>query len=108
MVDADAYALLATRSALAQRTGAPVPLDAVLTALLVPVLKDHPAMNAMLDGDEIVYFDRYDIGIAVDTPGRFDLARRARRGPPLCVRDRRRDPAPWPPRPATEPSNPPT
>ena len=73
MVDADAYALLATRSALAQRTGAPVPLDAVLTALLVPVLKDHPAMNAMLDGDEIVYFDRYDIGIAVDTPDGLTL-----------------------------------
>ncbi len=69
LVELDAAALLATRAALAQRLDSPVPLDALLTALLVPVLQDHPVMNAMLDDDEIVYFDRYDIGIAVDAPG---------------------------------------
>jgi pyruvate dehydrogenase E2 component (dihydrolipoamide acetyltransferase) len=33
-------------------------------------LKDHPALNASLDGaaGEIIYHERYDIGIAVDTP----------------------------------------
>lgn len=36
---------------------------------VVQGLKDHPAMNASLDEDasEIVYHDRYDIGVAVDT-----------------------------------------
>ena len=67
MVDADAGGLLAARSAAAAETGSRVPIDALLVALLVPVLRDHPVMNAMVDGDDIVYFDRYDIGVAVDT-----------------------------------------
>ena len=67
MVDADASGLLAARAASATETGSRVPLDALLVALLVPVLRDHPVMNARLDGDEIEYFDRYDIGVAVDT-----------------------------------------
>ncbi len=67
MVDADARGLLAARAAAATETGSGVPLDALLVALLVPVLRDHPVMNARLDGDGIEYFDRYDIGVAVDT-----------------------------------------
>ena len=63
MVDADATGLLAARSAAAAEIGSRVPLD----ALLAPVLRDHPVMNAMVDGDDVVYFDRYDIGVAVDT-----------------------------------------
>lgn len=37
---------------------------------VVAALKDYPAMNASLDeaAQEIVFHDRYDIGIAVDTP----------------------------------------
>lgn len=37
---------------------------------VVQGLKDYPALNASLDEEasEIVYHDRYDIGIAVDTP----------------------------------------
>ena len=37
---------------------------------VVAALKDHPAMNASLDEDagEIVFHDRYNIGVAVDTP----------------------------------------
>lgn len=37
---------------------------------VVQGLKDHPAMNASLDeaAGEIVFHDRYDIGVAVDTP----------------------------------------
>jgi pyruvate dehydrogenase E2 component (dihydrolipoamide acetyltransferase) len=31
-------------------------------------LKIYPELNAQLDGDEIVYLDRYDIGVAVQTP----------------------------------------
>ena len=68
MVDADASSLLAARSAAAAETGTRVPLDALLVALLAPVLGEHPVMNARLDGDEIEYFDRYDVGVAVDTP----------------------------------------
>ncbi len=68
MVEADATALLATRAALRDRIGSEVPLDAVLTALLIPVLRDHPVVNACLDGDEIVLRERCHIGLAVDTP----------------------------------------
>ena len=37
---------------------------------VVAALKDYPALNASLDEEagEIVFHDRYDIGIAVDTP----------------------------------------
>lgn len=68
MVEADAAGLLAARAAAAEEASSPVPLDAVLMAALVPALADHPVMNARLDGDEIVYYDRYDIGVAVDAP----------------------------------------
>ncbi len=68
MVDVDASGLLATRAALRDRLELPVPLDAVFIALLIPVLREHPVINARLDGDEAVYFGRYDIGVAVDTP----------------------------------------
>jgi pyruvate/2-oxoglutarate dehydrogenase complex dihydrolipoamide acyltransferase (E2) component len=30
-------------------------------------LREFPELNARLDGDEIVYFDRYDLGVAVQT-----------------------------------------
>jgi pyruvate/2-oxoglutarate dehydrogenase complex dihydrolipoamide acyltransferase (E2) component len=30
-------------------------------------LREHPELNARLEGDEIVYLDRYDIGVAVQT-----------------------------------------
>ncbi len=68
MVDVDASGLLATRAALRDRLESPVPLDAVFVTLLIPVLRDHPVINARLDGNEAVFFDRYDIGVAVDTP----------------------------------------
>ena len=67
MVDVEASGLLEARAAASAETGSRVPLDALLVALLVPVLRDHPVMNARLDGDEIEYFERYDIGVAVDT-----------------------------------------
>lgn len=68
MVEVDATAVLATRAALRERLEVPVPIDALLMALMIPVLRDHPIANAALDGDEIVYYSRYDIGLAVDTP----------------------------------------
>ena len=68
MVDADASGLIEARAAVATETGSRVPLDALLVARLVPVLRDHPVMNARLDGDEVEYFEHYDIGVAVDRP----------------------------------------
>ena len=68
MVEAGAASLLAARTAASEQSGSPVVLDAVLKAALVAALKDHPVMNARLDGDDIVYYDRYDIGVAVDAP----------------------------------------
>ena len=41
-------------------------LSLVLKATAL-ALKDFPELNARLDGDEIVYLDRYDLGIAVQT-----------------------------------------
>ena len=69
MVDVDVTALLETRKALQAREGVPIPLDALIMGLLVPVLRDHPRMNASLDegASEIVLHERFDIGVAVDT-----------------------------------------
>ena len=33
----------------------------------VPALKEYPELNATLDGDEIVFSERYDLGVAVQT-----------------------------------------
>jgi pyruvate/2-oxoglutarate dehydrogenase complex dihydrolipoamide acyltransferase (E2) component len=41
-------------------------LPYVITAA-VAGLKEYPELNAMLAGDEIVYWERYDIGVAVQT-----------------------------------------
>src|SRR5215211_5633471 len=45
-------------------------LDLVLPATLkacADALRDFPELNARLDGDSIVYLDRYDFGVAVQT-----------------------------------------
>jgi len=69
-IDIDATAIIATRAALRERLDRPIPIDAVIMALLIPVLRDHPVINARLDDvtDEVVYFDRFNLGIAIDTP----------------------------------------
>jgi pyruvate dehydrogenase E2 component (dihydrolipoamide acetyltransferase) len=41
-------------------------LPATLSAAAA-TLKDYPELNARLDGDEIVYLDRYDLGVAIQT-----------------------------------------
>ncbi len=67
LVDADASSLLATRRAVAERLGKPVPVDALLVAAVIPALKAFPATNALIDGDDIVHREYYDIGVAVGT-----------------------------------------
>jgi pyruvate dehydrogenase E2 component (dihydrolipoamide acetyltransferase) len=44
------------------RSIVPLTLEAV-----VATLREFPELNARLEGDEIVYLDRYDIGVAVQT-----------------------------------------
>ena len=68
MVEVDATGLLATRAALRDRFAGPLPIDAVVMALVVPVLRDHPDMMAMVDGDDVVHHEAFDLGVAVDTP----------------------------------------
>ena len=68
-------------------------LDRLVPAVLkasAEALKDYPELNARIEGDELVYLDRYDIGIAVPTDDgprragrprlRHDVARRAGTG----------------------------
>ena len=38
-----------------------------MLAAAAAALKEFPELNARLEGDEIVYLDRYDIGVAVQT-----------------------------------------
>lgn len=73
--------LIAEHMARAHREVAPVTwveecdFETVDLALLVPTvlkacalsLKEFPELNARLEGDEIVYLDRYDLGVAVQT-----------------------------------------
>ena len=47
-----------------------VPLDLLVPTVLKACalsLRDYPELNARLDGHEIVYLDRYDLGVAVQT-----------------------------------------
>jgi pyruvate/2-oxoglutarate dehydrogenase complex dihydrolipoamide acyltransferase (E2) component len=67
MVDVDATVLLQRRADLRETLDAPLPLDALFVADTLAVLDEHPLMNARLIGDEVEYFDAFNIGIAVDT-----------------------------------------
>jgi pyruvate/2-oxoglutarate dehydrogenase complex dihydrolipoamide acyltransferase (E2) component len=47
-----------------------IPLDLLVPTVLKACalsLREHPELNARLDGDEIVYLDRYDLGVAIQT-----------------------------------------
>jgi pyruvate/2-oxoglutarate dehydrogenase complex dihydrolipoamide acyltransferase (E2) component len=73
--------LIAEHMARAHREAAPVTwveecdFEQLDLKLLVPMvlkacalaLQEYPELNARLEGDEIVYLDRYDIGVAVQT-----------------------------------------
>ena len=50
-------------------------LLATVAKAVVDALPDFPELNARLEGDAIVYLDRYDLGIAVQTDGRSRRAR---------------------------------
>ena len=64
----DGSRLLAARRALESRHQTKVPLEALVIKAVVPVLAAFPEFNSRLDGDDLLVFGHYDIGIAVDTP----------------------------------------
>lgn len=69
--EADASALLKWRKAAkaAAKEGEPVPsFNDLLARLLVVALREHPDLNAHLEGNEIVRSASINIGVAVDSP----------------------------------------
>jgi len=64
----DAEALWTVREQL--KTGFPegLPFDAIFVKVIAASLVEYPALNAMIDGDEIVRFDHVHVGVAVATP----------------------------------------
>ena len=70
--ECDVTELDATRRLANERASGGVRLTFLpfIVKAVVAALKDHPALNASLDEEagEIVYHERYNIGVAVDTP----------------------------------------
>ncbi|MEX2422390.1 MAG: dihydrolipoamide acetyltransferase family protein [Acidimicrobiia bacterium] len=66
--EVDATRLLEVRTALAKRTGAVIPMDALVVKAVAPALSAHPDFNARLDGDDLIDQNALHIGVAVDTP----------------------------------------
>ena len=66
--EVDASRLMAVRKALESRHKTKMPLEALVIKAVVPVLAAYPEFNSRLEGDDLVLFGHYDIGVAVDTP----------------------------------------
>lgn len=66
--DVDATRLLEVRRALGERYGTKIPLEALVVKAVIPALDEFPEFNSSLDGDDLIYHEAKDIGIAVDTP----------------------------------------
>ncbi|MFP3881354.1 MAG: dihydrolipoamide acetyltransferase family protein [Actinomycetota bacterium] len=65
--DVDATRLLEVRRALGERHGTKIPIEALVVKAVIPALDEFPEFNSSLDGDDLVYHESKDIGIAVDT-----------------------------------------
>jgi pyruvate dehydrogenase E2 component (dihydrolipoamide acetyltransferase) len=52
----------------AKKKGVKLTLLSYVVKILVDTLENHPYINSSLDGNNIVLKDKYNIGIAVDTP----------------------------------------
>ncbi|MGI9647725.1 MAG: dihydrolipoamide acetyltransferase family protein [Acidimicrobiia bacterium] len=59
--------LLRERRRLLEGAEGPMPIEALLVALIVPLLREHPQFNAAVSGTDTVLRRHYDIGIATDT-----------------------------------------
>ena len=66
--EVDASRLLTVRRAFESRHKTKVPFEALLIKAVLPALAAHPEFNARIDGDDLMVFGHYDIGLAVDTP----------------------------------------
>ncbi len=66
--EVDATRLLEVKKALTKRSGVTVSIDALVAKGVIPALRIHPDFNARLDGDTVIDNERFDIGLAVDTP----------------------------------------
>lgn len=66
-MEVDASRLLEARTVLTEQLERKVPLEALLIKASIPVLQEFPEFNAAVEGDEIVFYGRYDVGVAVDT-----------------------------------------
>lgn len=66
--DVDATRLLEVRTALSDRHGVKIPIEALVVLAVLPALSAFPEFNATLDEDDLVVHGSHDIGIAVDTP----------------------------------------
>jgi len=60
--------LLDLRAALSARYDAPVPIETLVVLAVLPVLVEFAEFNASLDGEDLIFKRRYDIGVAADTP----------------------------------------
>jgi len=66
--EAPAARLLAARKALETRYGVKMPLEALIIKAVLPALMEFPDFNSSIDGDDLMVFSHFDIGVAVDTP----------------------------------------
>lgn len=70
--EVDMYELMALRKkykdAFTKKHGVGLGFMSLFTKAVTVALKDWPAVNAQINGDEIIYHDYADIGIAVSTP----------------------------------------
>lgn len=62
----DATEMLALKKKLAER-GEKVSVTAIVTAAMTQVLSEMPKLNARIEGDEIIYYDEINPGIAVNS-----------------------------------------
>lgn len=66
--EAPAARLLAARKALEARHAVKIPLEALIIKAVLPALIQFTEFNSTIDGDDLIVFGHYDIGVAVDTP----------------------------------------
>jgi pyruvate dehydrogenase E2 component (dihydrolipoamide acetyltransferase) len=67
MIDVNVDQLMRARDRLAGRSGTVLPIEALLIRLALPAIDEFPQMNAMLDGGEVVLFERRDIAFSCIT-----------------------------------------
>ncbi len=60
--------LLAKRAELSSQHGISLALEALVIKALVPALAEYQEVHAWVDGEELVSYQRMDIGVAIDTP----------------------------------------